>query len=179
MIETPRLRLHNLANRHRSPFARMHADAEVMADLGGPIGRVESDAKFDRYLAAQAAHGIARWAVEGLDGNFLGYCGVMPRMAPEHPLGPHYEVGWRFLREAWGNGYAYESARAALFHATHDLGLTHIVSYTSENNLRSQSVMRKLGLVRDASRDFMIPIPSSQSWRGLVWSVPANVLPST
>ena len=173
MIATKRLRLHSLVDRHREPFAKMHAEPDVMADLGGPIGRLEAEAKFDRYLAALSAHGVARWAVEDSDGNFLGYSGVMPRMALDHPLGRHFEVGWRFRRDAWGNGYAYESASAALRHATTDLGLTSIVSHTSEDNLRSQSVMRKLGLIRDAARDFTLTL-SPRPWRGLVWSVPVD-----
>ncbi|WP_168324068.1 GNAT family N-acetyltransferase [Rhizobium leguminosarum] len=175
MIETTRLKLRHFADHHRSPFAEMHADPEVMADLGGPIDNVESDLKFARYLAAQAEHGVARWAVEDVNGNFLGYCGVMPRMDPKHPLGSHYEVGWRFRRAAWGNGYAFENARAALSHAIHDIRLDQIVSYTGGDNLRSQSVMRKLGLVRDSSRDFTIR--TSRPWQGLVWLVPVGSWP--
>ncbi|WP_179040454.1 GNAT family N-acetyltransferase [Rhizobium leguminosarum] len=177
MIETTRLKLRHFADHHRSPFAEMHADPEVMADLGGPIDNVESDLKFARYLAAQAEHGVARWAVEDVEGNFLGYCGVMPRMDPKHPLGSHYEVGWRFRRGVWGNGYAFESARAALSHAIHDIGLDQIVSYTSVDNLRSQSVMRKLALVRDSSRDFTIRTSTSRPWQGLVWLVPVESWP--
>lgn len=173
MIQTERLRLHELADRHRDPFAQMHSEPEVMDDLGGPIDRAEADAKFDRYLAALATHGIARWAVEDMTGVFLGYCGVMPRSIPNHPLGFHFEVGWRFRRAAWGNGYAYESAKAALVHAQNDLSLKSIVSYTAEDNLRSQSVMRKLGLIRDTSQDFTLS-GSPKAWRGLVWVVPAK-----
>ncbi|MBY5648513.1 GNAT family N-acetyltransferase [Rhizobium leguminosarum] len=89
----------------------------------------------------------------------------------------HYEVGWRFRRGAWGNGYAFESARAALSHAIHHVGLDQILSYTSGDNLRSQSVMRKLGLVRDSSRDFTIRTSTSRSWQGLVWLVPVGSWP--
>jgi RimJ/RimL family protein N-acetyltransferase len=176
MIETVRLRLYDLADRHREPFAEMHSRPEVMADLGGPIDRIEADAKFDRYLAARAAHGVARWAVEDRNGIFLGYCGVMPRCIPDHPLGSHFEVGWRFKREAWGNGYAYESARAALDHAQNGLGLTSIVSYTGIDNIRSQSVMRKLALIRDTSQDFTLNL-SGKSWHGMVWVVPVDETP--
>jgi RimJ/RimL family protein N-acetyltransferase len=177
MIVTKRLQLRRLDDRHRHAFTMMHADREVMEDLGGPVDHAESEAKFDRYLAALAEHGVARWAVEDSKGDFLGYCGVMPRMAREHPLGPHFEVGWRFNRVAWGNGYAAESAGAALTHAVTNLGLTGIVSYTGAANLRSQSVMRKLGLVRDAARDFTIT-HLSKPWHGLVWTVPVDFRPT-
>jgi len=164
MISTPRLRLVRWQEEHRAPFAQMHADQEVMHDLGGPIRRSESDVKFARYIEAYATHGISRWAVEATDGRFLGYAGVMPRLFPDHPLGSHFEVGWRFTRSAWGNGYATESAQAALRDAFLRKSLDEILSYTSVENLRSQAVMTRLGLRRDPSRDFTVG-----SWRGLVW----------
>lgn len=63
MIRTQRLNLVPWHEGHRPSFAAMHADAAVMLDLGGPIGRRESDAKFDRYAAAYAKHGFSRWTV--------------------------------------------------------------------------------------------------------------------
>jgi RimJ/RimL family protein N-acetyltransferase len=147
----------------------MHADPAVMQDQGGPIGRAESDAKLDRYGASYAEHGLARWAVETLDGDFLGYAGVMPRLASDHPLGAHFEVGWRFMREAWGHGYATESAKAALDDAFRRAGLNEIMSYTSADNLRSQAVMARLELRRDPSRDFTAEYERVGPWRGLVW----------
>ena len=40
-----------------------------------------------------------------LTGIFLGYTGFMPAHS-SHPLGPHVEIGWRLVREAWGRGQA-------------------------------------------------------------------------
>lgn len=147
----------------------MHADAEVMADLGGPFTRVASDTKFDRYRAALSAHGISRWAIKDGDGVFQGYAGVMFRPERAHPLGPHHEIGWRLRRSAWGKGCATEAARAALADAFRVTGLARIFSYTSADNLRSQGVMRKLGLVRDAASDFSFAYEGDRPWAGLVW----------
>lgn len=169
MIRTERLQLVPWRAKHRVPFVGMHADPEVMFDLGGPISQAESDAKFNRYSTAYAEHGLSRWAVEGADGTFLGYAGVMPRPLPGHPLGPHFEVGWRFTRGAWGNGYATESARAALDDVFRRTGLEEVVSYTGANNARSQAVMARLGLRRDTSRDFTAKYDRVGSWQGLVW----------
>jgi RimJ/RimL family protein N-acetyltransferase len=171
MIETERLRLFEWAPRHRIAFSQLHADPDVMADLGGPIDKAEGDLKFDRYCAAWREHLLSRWAVESRDGEFLGYAGVMPRMSENHPLGLHFEVGWRFVRRAWGNGYAFESAKAALDHAVKNRGSTGILSYTSADNLRSQAVMRRLGLFRRPSLDFAICRPNGDHWHGLVWVV--------
>lgn len=169
MVRTERLKLVPWRADHRIPFAALHADPEVMRDLGGPISGAESDAKLDRYRTAYVQHGLSRWAVEDIDGAFLGYAGVMPRLRPSHPLGPHFEVGWRFMRSAWGNGYATESARAALDDAFRRTGLVEILSYTGGDNVRSQAVMARLGLRRNPSRDFTAAYARVGLWRGLVW----------
>jgi len=56
----------------------MNADPEVMLDQGGPLSREKSDAKLDRYAAAFVRYGFCRWVIQGQDGEFFGYAGVMP-----------------------------------------------------------------------------------------------------
>jgi len=146
----------------------MNAHPEVMFDLGGPIGRAASDAKLDRYAAAFKQCGFCRWAVESRDGAFLGYSGVMPSHE-DHPLGPHFEIGWRLVRSAWGRGYATEAAKAALHDAFARAGLGEVVAYTSPDNRRSRAVMDRLCMQRDPSRDFTADYDSVGTWRGLVW----------
>src|SRR5215831_19225421 len=53
------------------------------------------------FAAAYHRLGFCRWAVESADGRFLGYAGIMPS-SPDHPLGNHFEIGWRLVRSAWG-----------------------------------------------------------------------------
>jgi RimJ/RimL family protein N-acetyltransferase len=152
----------------RVPFAEMQSDPEVMADLGGPFSRTESEIKFDRYRDAWAFDLISRWAVVDLAGDFLGYAGVMKSGSHDHPLGLHYEIGWRFRREVWGSGLATESARQALQHAWTVLTTDQIFSYTAEDNKRSQAVMARLNLKRDLAQDFTAHYPKGE-WSGLVW----------
>jgi RimJ/RimL family protein N-acetyltransferase len=60
--------------------------------------------------------------------------------------GPEIEVGYRFLREHWGKGYATEAARAALEFGLNELGLERIVAVTLPTNRASQNVMEKCGM---------------------------------
>lgn len=152
----------------RGAFAEMQSDPLVMADLGGPFDRGASDDKFDRYRDAWARDGISRWAVIDHAGTFLGYTGVMKAGNPDHPLGLHYEIGWRFCHAAWDKGFATASARRALEHAWTVIEADEIVSYTAPENQRSQGVMARLKLKRDRARDFTARYPKGD-WSGLVW----------
>ncbi len=136
-IETDRIRLRSWAETDRDAFAKLCEDPIVMADLGGPLDRNDSDAKFDRYAEAFQRNGYGRWLLETLSGEFLGYCGVMP-VCGDHPIGRHDEIGWRLHRHAWGNGYATEAARTALRDAFLRVQLQEIFAYTAADNLRSQ-----------------------------------------
>jgi RimJ/RimL family protein N-acetyltransferase len=175
-IDTPRTRLRCWRESDRDAFAALHAHPEVMSDLGGPLDRPQSDAKLDRYAAAFDRCGLTRWAVENREGNFLGYAGLMPSR-PAHPLGPHFDIGWRLMRSAWGHGYATEAAAAALQDASARCGLTQVLAYAALDNVRSQAVMARLGLRRDPSRDFSEPY-SLGLWHGLVWVAFPSEFPS-
>ena len=152
----------------REPFADMQSDPEVMADLGGPFNRADRNKKFDRYRDGWEFEGISRWAVVDRNGKFIGYAGVMKAGGLDHPLGSHYEIGWRFRREFWVLGFATKSAMQALKHAWTVLTVREIFSYTASDNPRSQAVMARLSLKRDFARDFTARYPRGE-WFGLVW----------
>jgi RimJ/RimL family protein N-acetyltransferase len=171
-------KLRHWSEAHREPFADMQSDPEVMADLGGPFDLADSHVKFDRYCDGWKSEGISRWAVVDASENFLGYAGVMKAGGSDHPLGSHYEIGWRFRREIWGLGFATKSAMQALNHAWTVLTVTEIFSYTAADNHRSQAVMDRLSLKRDFARDFTALYPKG-SWSGLVWMAERPLLGST
>ena len=167
MICSGRLRLRNWRESDRDAFAGLNAAPEVTQDLGGPLDRSESDAKFDRYVAAFDQCGFCRWALEDLDGQFLWNAGVMPSR-PGHPLGPHADIGWRLLYSAWGRGYATEAARASLRDVFERVKLKEVLAYTSADNVRSQAVIARLNMQRAATLDYSEPLGKGV-WHGLVW----------
>lgn len=145
----------------------MHTDVEVMRDYGGPVDKDASFEKLARYAAAYDELGFCRWALEDSAGEFLGYIGVMPGPR-NHPLGAHFEIGWRLVRHAWGFGYSSEAARAALTDFFARTEAAEVLAYTATDNLRSQAVMERLNLRRDSLRDFTAQY-GARRWRGLVW----------
>src|SRR5207244_1325049 len=131
----------------------------------------------DGSLESYKSNRDGYWQVETMDGKFLGYGGVMP-VRDDHPIGLHDEIGWRLIRKAWGNGYATEAARAALIDVFRRVTLLEVLAYTAPDNLRSQAVMKRLKLKRDASRDFTICSNRVGTWQGLVWRAQSDFLAS-
>lgn len=166
-IHSDRLTLRSWRESDRAAFAALNSAPEVMQDLGGPLDRAASDAKFDRYVTAFQNHGFCRWALEDCDGQFLGYVGVSPSR-PHHPLGPHTDLGWRLRRPAWGKGYATEAAKASLRDVFERVKLNEVLAYTSADNLRSQAVIGRLNMQRASALDYSEP-QGTGTWHGMVW----------
>lgn len=70
----------------------------------------------------------------------IGMCGLLRREAL-----PDVNLGFAFLPEFWGNGYARESAAAVMSYAGSVLGLARIVAIVARHNEASRRVLEKLG----------------------------------
>jgi RimJ/RimL family protein N-acetyltransferase len=90
------------------------------------------------------------------EASFAGIAGLN-RIAFEAHFTPAVEVAWRLMRPYWGQGIAYEAARAMIEHGFYRLGLDEIVAITTPANRRSWRLMERLGMVRDAGGDFDHP----------------------
>ena len=134
------------------PFAELNADPEVMEYFPSTLTRDASDALAARAQAGLQENGWGLWALE-VDGRFAGFAGLA-RPSWDRSM---VEVGWRLPRWAWGHGYATEAAREAVRVGFDEVGLEEIVSFTVPTNLRSQAVMRRLGMTRDPADDFDYP----------------------
>ncbi|GIU51327.1 GNAT family N-acetyltransferase [Shewanella sp. KT0246] len=60
---------------------------------------------------------------------------------------PYTDIGFGFLPQYMGKGYAYESAKAVMDYASGTLGIAPILGITSLENTASISLLNKLGLV--------------------------------
>jgi RimJ/RimL family protein N-acetyltransferase len=156
LIETERLILRPFRDDDREAFAAMNADPRVGDWLGGVRSRAESDETIDRINAQIAARGYDFWAAaQKADDKLIGMIGL--RFHEQSPPGPCIEMGWRLSPAAQGQGLATEGAAAALAWGFANIDTPEIVAFTAYNNLRSQAVMTRIGMVRDLARDFLHP----------------------
>ncbi|MFE9389065.1 GNAT family N-acetyltransferase [Streptomyces sp. NPDC006784] len=153
---TERLLLRAWRESDLAPWAAMNADPQVREHFPGVLDRAESDASVARFQADLERRGWGWWAVEvRASGEFIGFAGLDP-VEEELPV-EGVEVGWRLARSAWGHGFATEAGRAAVEFGFASLGLPEIVAITPVGNVRSQAVMRRLGMAHDPADDFEDP----------------------
>ncbi|WP_336048284.1 GNAT family N-acetyltransferase [Streptomyces sp. CA2R101] len=155
-LRTERLLLRAWRPSDLAPWAAMNADPEVRRYFPDVLTREQSEASAARFQAALDERGWGWWAVEvRATGEFIGFTGLDP-VDEDMPF-TGVEAGWRLTRSAWGHGYATEAARAALAFGFATLGLPEILAVTTATNLRSQAVMRRLGMTHDPADDFDDP----------------------
>ncbi len=155
-LETHSLILRQWRDSDAGAFAAMNADPEVMRYFPAPLSRAESDALLARARWKWRELGLCYFAVEEKGGRFIGFAGLNPPMFEAH-FTPCIEIGWRLVRQAWGQGYATEAARASLAYGFGTLGLDAIVSFAVPGNTRSRAVMERIGMVYDPADDFDHP----------------------
>jgi RimJ/RimL family protein N-acetyltransferase len=150
----------------------MNADPEVREYFPGILTREQSDASVARFQAEIDRRGWGWWAVEVIGtGEFIGFTGLDP--VEEGMPFTGVEAGWRLARSAWGHGYATEAAQAVVTFGFDSLALPEILAVTAATNLRSQAVMRRLGMSRDPADDFDDPtVPPGPLRPSVVYRLP-------
>jgi [ribosomal protein S5]-alanine N-acetyltransferase len=93
--------------------------------------------------ASYAQHGFGLWRVSLRDGTPIGLCGLLQRNALAHP-----DIGFAYLPDFRGRGYALEAARAVVDHARDTLGLRRLLAITRPDNEASMQLLGRLGMQR-------------------------------
>ena len=157
ILETKRLVLRRWRPDDLEPFATLNADPRVMEFFPAVMSKDETAAMMKTIQGKIEEHGFGLWAVELKETReLIGFVGLN---VPGYPLpfSPCVEIGWRLAFPFWGRGLAQEGARAALEFGFQKLVLKQIVSFTTENNIRSRKVMDANGMQYDSSADFDHP----------------------
>ncbi len=75
-------------------------------------------------------------------GEPIGICGFVKRNYLSNA-----DLGFALLPAYEGFGYAYEAAAGVLHYGINELSLQPVLAVTSEQNIRSQRLLRKLGFI--------------------------------
>jgi len=116
-----------------------------MARLGGPRDVDGTVAYLQMNLKHWADHGFGMWMLRDAVSKAIIGRAILRHLDVEGV--DEIEVGYGFMPEYWGRGLATEVARACVKMGFERLGVETLVAVTTPDNLASQHVMRKAGLV--------------------------------
>jgi len=141
---TDRLILRRFAKDDAPLLYELNLDPEVIRYTHDPMTDVDqakkvlSEVIFPQYVL----YGHGRWAVH-LRSNleFIGWSGLK-----HHPETNEIDLGYRFMKKFWGNGYATEAALACIEYGFLGLSVQRIVGRALPVNLASIKVLEKCGM---------------------------------
>ena len=143
-IRTDRLVLREPEAGDRAGFIELFSSPEVGTYIGGPRPRAE----LEHAVPDVPRRRPGLFAV-GLDGAMIGMVTIDRRDAerPGHlrPGAGEVELGYMFLPDAWGHGYATEACAAVLDWVADVLPGEPVVLCTQTANDRSMRLAAKLG----------------------------------
>ncbi|MEU2246674.1 GNAT family N-acetyltransferase [Streptomyces sp. NPDC019224] len=143
-ISTGRLVLRESESRDRAAFVELLSSPEVHTYLGGPRPRDECE----RGLPDTPGKGPGHFVIER-DGAMIGTVELkrrdLERPDTVRPDAGKAELGYLFLPEAWGHGYAAEACAAVLDWFTAACPGEPVVLFTQTANARSMRLATKLG----------------------------------
>lgn len=145
-FETDRLLIRPRCIADLDACLKMDRDPEVTRFVPGPwFDPAAHQAFVLERMTAPYPSGFGYWTVTHLDEPdcLLGWILLLP---DEHEP-RNAEIGWRFVRNSWGKGYATEAARALLVHAHDHPVIQCVFAEIDPRNTGSIGVAEKLGMM--------------------------------
>jgi RimJ/RimL family protein N-acetyltransferase len=159
-IKTERLVLRESEARDRAAFIELLASPEVGTYLGGAQSRDELE-----HAVSEVPGRRPGSFVVDLDEAMIGTITFDRATGHVRPAADEAELGYLFLPQAWGYGYAAEACAAALDWFAAALPGEPVVLCTQTANLRSMRLAAKLGFTEVERYEAY----GAEQWFG-VWS---------
>ncbi len=140
IIETKRLILREFELEDSKKLWELNCDPDVIKFTGDkPFSSIKKAKEFLNNYRDYQINGYGRWAVILKSTNeFIGWCGL--KLNEDSKV----DIGFRFFKKYWNNGYATESATACLQHGFNILKLTEIIGRASVDNIASINILEKI-----------------------------------
>lgn len=154
-LQTERLLIRDWQPSHDAADAfAIYGDERVMQWIGDRTldpDQAATQARLERYqqrTATSEPRGTGTWAIVARqDDRVIGNVLLVPLPNRQRQPSGKVEIGWHLNPAYWGQGFATETAKAILRYGFEQLELPHIYAVTYPDNVRSQAVTRRLGMV--------------------------------
>ncbi|MEO6254624.1 MAG: GNAT family N-acetyltransferase [Ferruginibacter sp.] len=144
IFQTPRLILRRFTEADAPLILKLNSDPEIVKYVHETILQTEAHAKqiLLDIILPQYKNNLGRWAIHTKDNmDFIGWCGLKYR-----PELDEIDLGYRLMQNAWGKGFATESAQYTLDHGFKALDLKLITGRAHIENIASINVLEKIGM---------------------------------
>lgn len=149
LIDTDRLAIRYITEDESHFIHRLLNDPSWIKYIGDKGIKTEEDAK--NYIQTgpiqmYKEYGFGLYLVTLKEtGVPIGLCGLIKRPSLEN-----IDLGYAFLPEYTGKGYAFEATKAVLQYGKEQLSIDKIVAITTIDNFSSEKVLLKLGFIFDS-----------------------------
>ena len=147
-FETERLILREIRPTDEDRLFLLDSNPDVLKYIGVPVvENMEQIRSLIEMLQIQyQENGIGRWAVIEKESDLLiGWSGLKYYRETINNHSNFYDLGYRFLPEYWGRGYATETSKFWLDYAFNTLNQKEIFATTDVNHKASKNVLQKVG----------------------------------
>lgn len=145
ILQTPRLILRELTVDDADFILQLLNEPEYIINIGDRGVRTHHEARGylqNKMIPSYSRNGFGLYLVELKDdATPIGCCGLINRDGI-----PDIDIGYAFLAEYHGFGYATEAAQAVMTFGQEEQGLKRIVAITAVDNDGSINVLKKIGL---------------------------------
>ena len=161
-LNPPRLALRPVTPADRADLVALEADPEVMRFLNGGRPVPEDGCPEGDFLTPRGTEPEVLTAHAHATGQFIGWFALFDDGLAEGLRTS--ELGYRLRRDAWGQGYGTEGARALVAEALGRWGFDRVRAQTMAVNLGSRRVLKKAGFrhVETVFPLFPHPIPGDE-----------------
>jgi [ribosomal protein S5]-alanine N-acetyltransferase len=149
LIDTNRLVIRNITEQDFHFIFRLLNEPSWIKYIGDKGIKTEDDAK--NYIRTGPLQmykdfGFGLFLVTLKENSVpIGLCGLIKRPSLEN-----IDLGYAFLPEYTGKGYAFEATKAVIQYGKEQLSIDKIVAITTIDNLNSEKVLLKLGFSFDS-----------------------------
>lgn len=144
VLETQRLLLRQFTTDDAALIWQLNLDPEVTRYTHDPVRDiVHADEILEKAILPQyALYNHGRWAVHTKkDLQFIGWCGLKFR-----PELDEIDLGYRFMKVFWGQGYATEAAFNCIHYGFEKINIQRIVGRAEPQNIGSIKVLEKCNM---------------------------------